>query len=40
VEQLGEGPDLRVAPELSDPIGAVEIGEHQARNDDSARGRP
>jgi len=28
-QQLGEGPALRVAPELSDPVGSLEIGEHE-----------
>ena len=28
-QQLGEGAALRVAPELSDPVGSVEVGEHQ-----------
>ena len=28
-EELGEGPTLRVAPELSDPVGSLEVGEHQ-----------
>ena len=28
-QQLGEGAALRVAPELSDPVGAVEVREHE-----------
>jgi hypothetical protein len=28
-QQLGEGPTLWVAPEPSDPVGAVEVGEAQ-----------
>jgi hypothetical protein len=28
-QQLGEGAALRVAPELADPVGAVEVGEHE-----------
>jgi hypothetical protein len=28
-QEFGEGAALRVAPELADPIGAVEVGEHQ-----------
>ena len=28
-QQLGEGATLRVAPELSDPVGAVEVGQHE-----------
>ena len=28
-QQLGEGAALRVAPELSDPVGPLEVGEHQ-----------
>ena len=28
-QELGEGPALRVAPELADPVGAVEVGERQ-----------
>ena len=28
-QKLGEGAALRVAPELADRIGAVEVGEHQ-----------
>jgi hypothetical protein len=29
VEQLGEGPALRVAPELRDPLGAHDVSEHE-----------
>jgi hypothetical protein len=28
-QQLSEGPRLRVPPVLSDPVGAVEVGQHQ-----------
>jgi len=28
-QELGEGAALRVAPELADPVGSVEVGEHQ-----------
>ena len=28
-EQLGEGATLRVAPELADPVGLLEVGEHE-----------
>jgi len=28
-EELGEGATLRVALELADPIGSLEVGEHQ-----------
>jgi hypothetical protein len=28
-QQLGEGAALRIAPELSDPVGSLEVGEHQ-----------
>jgi hypothetical protein len=28
-QQLGEGATLRVAPELSDPVGSLEVGKHQ-----------
>jgi len=28
-QEFGEGTALRVAPELSDPVGAVEVGEHE-----------
>ena len=28
-QQLGEGATLRVAPELADPVGSLEVGEHQ-----------
>ena len=28
-QQLGEGAALRVAPELADPVGSLEVGEHQ-----------
>ena len=28
-QQLGEGPALRVAPELGYPVGPLEVGEHE-----------
>jgi hypothetical protein len=28
-QQLGEGAALWVAPELADPVGSLEVGEHQ-----------
>jgi hypothetical protein len=28
-QELGEGAALRVAPELADPVGPVEVGEHE-----------
>jgi hypothetical protein len=28
-QELAEGPRLRVAPELSDAVGALEVGQHQ-----------
>ena len=28
-EELGEGPALWVAPELADPVGPLEVGEHE-----------
>jgi hypothetical protein len=28
-QQLGEGATLRVAPEPSDPVGPLEVGEHE-----------
>jgi hypothetical protein len=28
-QQLGEGATLRVAPELTDPVGSLEVGEHE-----------
>jgi hypothetical protein len=28
-QQLGEGATIRVAPELSDPVSPVEVGQHQ-----------
>ena len=28
-QQLGEGAALWVAPELADPVGALEVGEHE-----------
>jgi hypothetical protein len=31
--QFGEGPALRVAPELTDPLGALEVADHHVRLD-------
>ena len=28
-QELGEGPARRVPPELADPIGSLEVGEHR-----------
>ena len=28
-QELGEGATLRIAPELADPVGSLEVGEHQ-----------
>ena len=28
-QQLGEGATIWVAPELTDPVGSIEVGEHQ-----------
>jgi hypothetical protein len=28
-QQFGEGATLRVAPELSDPVGSLEVGQHE-----------
>ena len=39
-QQLSEGPALRVAPELADPVGAVEVGEHQDVEKLGAASRP
>ena len=38
-QELGEGAGLRIAPELSDPVGAVEVGEHQDVEQLGARSR-
>jgi hypothetical protein len=35
-EELGEGPTLWVAPELSDPVGPLEVGEHDEFSDASS----
>jgi hypothetical protein len=37
-QELGEGPTLWVAPELSDPVGPVEVGEHE--DVEASRGDP
>jgi hypothetical protein len=39
-EELGEGAALPVAPELSDPVGPVEVGEHEDVEQLGARSRP
>jgi hypothetical protein len=38
VQELGEGSALRVAPEPADPVGALEVGEHENVEQLSARG--
>jgi hypothetical protein len=38
-QQLDEGVALWVAPELADPVGAVEVGEHQDVEQLGAAGR-
>jgi hypothetical protein len=37
-QQLGEGAAFRVAPELSDPVGPLEVRQHQDVEKSSARG--
>jgi hypothetical protein len=39
-QQLGEGAGLRVPPELADPVGPVEVGEHQDVEELGAGSRP
>ena len=39
-QQLGEGAALRVAPELADPVGSLEVGEHQDVEQLGAGSRP
>ena len=39
-QELGEGPRLRIPPELADPVGAVEVGEHQEVEQLGAGSRP
>ena len=39
-QQLGESPGLRVPPELADPVGALELGQHQDVKEFGARSRP
>ena len=39
-QQLGEGAALRVAPELADPVGPLEVGEHQDVEQLGAGSRP
>jgi hypothetical protein len=38
-QQLGEGATLRVAPELADPVGPLEVGEHEDMEQFGARSR-
>ena len=38
-QELGEGAGLRIAPELPDPVGTVEVGEHQDVEELGAGGR-
>jgi hypothetical protein len=38
-QEFGEGATLRVAPELSDPVGPVEVGEHEDVEQLGASGR-
>ena len=39
-QELGEGAALRVAPELADPVGAVEVGEAEDVGQLGAASRP
>jgi hypothetical protein len=39
-QQLAEGLRLRVSPELADPVGPVEVGEHEDMEQFGARSRP
>jgi hypothetical protein len=39
-QKLGECAALRVAPELSDPVGSFEVGEHQDVEELGAGSRP
>jgi hypothetical protein len=39
-QELGEGAALRVAPELADPVGPLEVGEHQDVEQLGAGSRP
>ena len=39
-EELGEGAALWIAPELSDPVGPVEVGEHEDVEELGATSRP
>jgi hypothetical protein len=38
-QELGEGAALRVAPELADPVGSLEVGEHEDMKQLSAGSR-
>jgi hypothetical protein len=38
-QKLGEGATLRVAPELSDPVGSLEVGKHEDVQQLGAGGR-
>jgi hypothetical protein len=39
-QQLGEGAALRVAPELADPVGSLEVRQHQDVEQLGAGSRP
>ena len=39
-QELGEGAALRVAPELSDPVGSLEVGQHEDVEQLGAGSRP
>ena len=39
-QQVGEGAALRVAPVLADPVGSLEVGEHQDVEQLGAASRP
>ena len=39
-QQLGEGPALRIAPELADPVGALEVRQRQDLEQFGAGSRP
>jgi hypothetical protein len=39
-QELGEGAALRIAPELTDPLGPLEVGEHQDANSSARRAGP
>jgi hypothetical protein len=39
-EEFGEGAALRIASELTDPVGALEVGEHEAWRGSAAGAGP